>query len=134
MTQAPATEFGGQMDPGTIEVQTRQRVDALTRANQVRQARAVLKRRIAGGHVSAAEVILLHPWEVETMPVADVLMSQRHWGDMRCRRLLVGLGLQESKPIGSMTERQRLALATRLTTATRSQRTYPDGRGTGVPQ
>src|SRR5437588_713246 len=80
---------GRQMDSGTIDVQTRQRVEALGRANRVRTARASLKRRIADGHVSAAEVILLHPWEVESMPVADVLMSQRHWGDMRCRRLLV---------------------------------------------
>ena len=103
------------MELGTIDVQTRQRGEALTRANQVRQARAELKRRIADGKVSAAEVILLHPWEVETMPVADVLTSQRHWGDMRCRMLLGAVGLKESKPIGSMTERQRQALAARLT-------------------
>src|SRR4051794_25271104 len=118
MTHPPTEEFGGHMDSGTIDVQTRQRGEALARANRVRHARAEVKRRIAGGHVSAAEVILLHPWEIETMPVADVLMSQRHWGDMRCRRLLVGLGLQERKPIGSMTERQRLALAARLRAGT----------------
>jgi hypothetical protein len=122
------------MDSGMIDVQTRQRVEALGRANRVRQARAEVKRRIADGDVSAAEVILLHPWEVETMPVADVLISQRHWGDMRCRRLLACVGLQERKSIGSMTERQRLALAARLSAGTSSQRTDPDGRGTGVPQ
>jgi hypothetical protein len=104
------------MESGTIDVQARQRVEALGRANQVRQARAELKRRIADGQMSAAEVILLHPWEVETMPVVDLLISQRQWGDMRCRMLLVGVGLKESKPIGSMTERQRRALAARLTT------------------
>jgi hypothetical protein len=102
------------MDPGTIDVQAHQRRDALARANRVRQARAELKRRIADGYVSAAEVILLHHWEVESMPVADVLTSQRHWGVMRCRRFLTPMRVQESKTIGSMTERQRVALAARL--------------------
>jgi hypothetical protein len=64
-------------------------------------------------------VILLHPWELESMPVADVLLSQRHWGDMRCRRILAAVGLHESKAIGSMTKRQRLALASRLGPGTR---------------
>jgi len=122
------------MDSAPIDVQTRQRVDALARANRVRQARAALKRRIADGQVSAAEVILFHPSEADGMPVADVLTSQRHWGDTRCRRLLVGVGLNESKPIGAMTERQRLALAARLSASTSSLRTYPILEGNGVPQ
>jgi hypothetical protein len=113
------------MDSGTIDVQIPQRVKALAHANRVRQARAELKRRIAGGHVSAAEVILFHPSELEGMPVADVLMSQRHWGGTRCRRLLLTMGLHENKPIGSMTQRQRLALATRLGAPTSSERTRP---------
>ena len=122
------------MDSATIDVQTRQRVDALARANRVRQARAALKRRIADGHVSAAEVILFHPWEVESMPVAAVLVSQRHWGDLRCRRLLAAVGLRGSKPIGSMTEGQRLALAARLSARTSSQRACAGWEGNGVPQ
>ena len=120
------------MDSGPIDVQTRQRHEALARANRVRQARAALKRRIAEGRVSAAEVILLHPWEVESMAVADLLTSQRQWGDRRCRRLLGAVGLQERKPIGSMTERQRLALAARLGARTSSARTRPGWEGNGV--
>jgi hypothetical protein len=134
MTQSPTQQLEVSMDSTTIDVQTRQRVDALARANRVRIARAALKRRIADGHVSAAQVILLHPSEAEGMPVADVLTSQRHWGDTRCRRLLVGVGLKESKPIGSMTERQRLALAARLSAGATSVRTYPVLEGNGVPQ
>ena len=38
-----------------------QRLRALERANEIRLARAVLKRRIAAGEVSAAEVILNPP-------------------------------------------------------------------------
>jgi hypothetical protein len=102
------------MDPGRIDVQAHQRLEAPARANRVRQAQAELKRRIADGDVSAAEVILLHPWEVDSMPVADVLTSQRHWGHTRCRRFLTPMRVQETKKIGSMTERQRVALAARL--------------------
>jgi hypothetical protein len=102
------------MNPGTIDGQPHQRLVALAGANRVRQARAEVKRRIADGQVTAAEVILLHQPEVETMPVADVLTSQRYWGDMRCRRFLTPMQVHESKTIGSLTERQRLALAARL--------------------
>lgn len=102
------------MDSQTIEVQPHQRLEALARANRVRQARAKLKRRIAHGDVSAGEVILFHQQEVDSMPVADVLTSQRHWGDMRCRRFLTPMRVSENKTIGSMTERQRRALAAQL--------------------
>jgi hypothetical protein len=102
------------MDPGTIDVQLQQCLEALARANRIRQVRAELKRRIADGDLGAAEVILLHQREVESMPVGDVLTSQRHWGDARCRRFPMPMRLQESKTIGSMTERQRLVVAARL--------------------
>ena len=52
-----------------------QHLQALQRANEVRLARADLKRRIAQGHVSAAEIVLACPPEVEGMAVADLLMS-----------------------------------------------------------
>jgi hypothetical protein len=42
-------------------------------------------------------------------------MSQKRWGRARCRRLLVSLGVPENKQIGTLTERQRLALAAVLT-------------------
>jgi len=102
------------MDPGTIDVQPRQRLAALARANRIRHVRAELKHRIADGNLRAAEVILLHQWEVESMPVAEILASQRHWGDARCRRFLTPMRLRETKTIGSLTERQRLAVAARL--------------------
>jgi hypothetical protein len=42
-------------------------------------------------------------------------MSQMRWGRARCRRLLVSLGVPENKQVGTLTERQRLALAAVLT-------------------
>jgi hypothetical protein len=38
-------------------------------------------------------------------------MCQRRWGRARCRRILVSLGVPENKQIGTLTQRQRLALA-----------------------
>jgi hypothetical protein len=74
-----------------------------------------MKRKVAAGELSAAEVIMSCPWQAHTMEVSDLLMAQRRWGRTRCRRLLVSLGVPENKQIGTLTERQRLALAAVLT-------------------
>jgi hypothetical protein len=84
---------------------------ALERANQVRLARAELKRRIAEGEVDVAEVILDCRWEAHSMAISDLLMSQRRWGQTRCRKFLAQIPLSENKPVGSLTERQARALA-----------------------
>ena len=76
--------------------------------------RRPLKRRIADGAVDAADVILECPWEAESMAVADLLMSQRRWGQTRCRKFLAQIPMSEKKTIGSMTERQRRTLAAML--------------------
>jgi hypothetical protein len=52
-----------------------QHMRALERANQVRLARAELKRRVASGEMGVAEVILECPWEADSMAVSDLLMS-----------------------------------------------------------
>lgn len=88
-----------------------QHLVALERANRVRLARAELKRKVAAGDISAAEVILTCPWEAESMTVADLLGSQRRWGQTRCRRFLQTIPMSESKTVGTMTDRQRHAVA-----------------------
>jgi hypothetical protein len=77
----------------------------------VRLARAELKRQIAGEEISASQVILDCPWEAASMSISDLLMCQRRWGRARCRRLLISLGVPENKQIGTLTQRQRGALA-----------------------
>jgi hypothetical protein len=91
-----------------------QHLRALQRANEVRLARADLKRRVAEGELAAAEVVLESPWEAESMTVADLLMSQRRWGRTRCRRFLAQAALSETKTIGSLTDRQRRVVADQL--------------------
>ena len=91
-----------------------QHLQALQQANRVRLARAELKRMVAEGERSAAEVVLECPWEAESMTIGDLLMSQHRWGRTRCRRFLAAISMVETKTIGSMTERQRRALSARL--------------------
>jgi hypothetical protein len=91
-----------------------QHMQALAQANRVRLARAELKRLVAEGDATVAEVVLDCPWEAESMTIADLLMSQHRWGRSRCRRFLMSIPMTETKTIGSMTERQRKELAARL--------------------
>jgi hypothetical protein len=69
---------------------------------------------VADDEISVAEVVLSCPWEAESMAIADLLMSQHRWGRTRCRRFLAALPMTETKTIGSMTDRQRRALAAML--------------------
>ena len=91
-----------------------QHMRALAQANRVRLARAELKRQVAEGEVDVAEVVLECPWEAESMTIADLLMSQHRWGRTRCRRFLASIPMLETKTVGSMTDRQRRALAAQL--------------------
>jgi hypothetical protein len=91
-----------------------QHMVALRRANAVRLARAELKRRVGLGEISAGDVIMASPWEVESMTVGNLLTSQRRWGHTRCRKFLQGVPMSENKTIGSMTERQRRAVTAML--------------------
>ncbi len=94
---------------------------ALERANKVRLARADLKRKVSTGELTVAEVILDCPWEAESMAVADLLMSQRRWGQTRCRKFLAQVPMSEKKTVGSMTDRQRRTLAAMLDAAQRGR-------------
>src|SRR5829696_8148772 len=95
----------------TVDAGQEQHLRALEYANRVRLARARMKRGIAAGKLSAAEVVLSCPWQAHSMSISDLLMSQKRWGRTRCRRLLVSLGVPENKQVGTLTERQRVALA-----------------------
>jgi hypothetical protein len=91
-----------------------QHMQALQIANQVRLARSRLKRRIAAGELAAGEVISTCPWEVQSMPIAELLRSQNRWGGQRCRSFLKSISMSETKTIGSMTPRERKALVEAL--------------------
>jgi hypothetical protein len=91
-----------------------QHLQALARANQVRLARAALKRSIACGDRSVAAVIAEAPWESETMSISELLAAQHRWGRTRSRKFLSSLGLTENKRLATLTPRQRDLVATAL--------------------
>ncbi len=89
-----------------------QHMQALQRANEVRLARAELKRKVGEGLITVEEIIVTCPWEAASMTIAELLTSQRRWGRTRCTKFLKHIGMPEAKTVGSMTERQRRLLAT----------------------
>jgi hypothetical protein len=91
-----------------------QRLRALGRANEIRLARAALKRQIAQGEIHVADVIMTPPEAAESWPMSELLMSQRRWGNERCRKFLKRNGIYELKPVGTLTDRQRALLASQL--------------------
>ncbi|HYM56710.1 MAG TPA: hypothetical protein VES79_02000 [Solirubrobacteraceae bacterium] len=91
-----------------------QHMRALAQANRIRLARAELKRQVSDGEMTVEDIVLASPWEADSMAIADLLMSQHRWGRTRCRRFLASIPMSETKTIGSMTDRQRQALAARM--------------------
>jgi len=91
-----------------------QHLQALARANEVRLARAELKRQVGAGKRSPVDVVLSRPWEAESMTVSELLCSQRRWGRARSRKLINSVELTETKRLGTLTERQRRILARAL--------------------
>ena len=92
-----------------------QHLRALEYANRVRLARARMKRKIAAGELSAADVD--HELSLAGAQHVDQRSADEPeaMGTNPLQRLLVSLGVPENKQIGTLTERQRLALAAVLT-------------------
>jgi hypothetical protein len=91
-----------------------QRLRALERANEIRLARAELKRRIAEGESSVAEVLRDPPHAATSWAIGELLTCQRRWGNTRCRKFLSKHQIIETKPVGKLTERQRRMLVDQL--------------------
>lgn len=93
---------------------TPQHLTALARANQIRLARADLKRDVRSGDVDVADVILDPPECAETMRVHELLRARHRVGTLKASTLLQRAGIHESKTLGAMTDRQRHALVAGL--------------------
>jgi len=82
-----------------------QHMMALARANEIRFARVDAKHDIYAGRLGIADALVLEC--CQTMLVRDLLMARRRWGLSYSRKLLLRIGMSESKTVGSLTERQR---------------------------
>jgi hypothetical protein len=90
------------------------RLLALEHANRIRGIRAELKRRLRSGEIAAGEVVLRCSRDTDTMTVGALLQSQPGWGPRRSSTTLRSVSLLETKTLGSLTERQRVMLASVL--------------------
>jgi hypothetical protein len=90
----------------------------LQRAQQVRSARARVKRALAAGETTIASA-LTDPC-CQTMRVADLLRCQPKWGRVRSAETLRALQIGERREVAGLTIRQRtlIVLASRRERAT----------------
>jgi hypothetical protein len=91
-----------------------QRMDALKRANEIRSARAQLKRDIKAGRRSIHDLLLEPPEYTETMKVFDALIVVPKYGRVKVNKLLQLCRISPSKTIGGLSQRQRTELVSML--------------------
>lgn len=91
-----------------------QRMDALARANAVRTERARVKRAIAVGERDITELLADPPEACLGMAIGELLRARRGLGPAKIRMLLRAEEVRidsPTRPIGRLTGRQRIALA-----------------------
>jgi predicted flap endonuclease-1-like 5' DNA nuclease len=102
------------LDPVVSARSAQRRLVSLARANEVRVKRADLKRALAAGSVTFAEVLANPPACALTAKVEDLLLSVPGIGPARSARALAHCRITHTKTIGGLSDRQRAALTDRL--------------------
>jgi hypothetical protein len=91
-----------------------QRMDALRRANDIRTARAKLKKDLKANRASIQTILLDPPEYVLTAKVFDMLLAVPKYGRVKTNRILNQCRISPSKTIGGLSERQRAELISQL--------------------
>jgi hypothetical protein len=100
-----------------------QYMKALAKGNEIRLARAQIKRDLAAGRRDICDLISDPPDALASMPVIELLMAQHRWGQTRSGRALRGLWdprvmapltIAEQRKLGELTDRQRRVLVNSL--------------------
>jgi hypothetical protein len=91
-------------------------MDALKRANDIRTARAKLKKDLKAGkaNIHALALLLDPPDYVLTAKVFDMLLAVPKYGRVKTNRILNQCRISPSKTIGGLSERQRGELVSQL--------------------
>ena len=84
-----------------------QRLRALEQANEVRTARAKLKRELASGKIELVQILADPPACVRTARIRDLLLVVPKIGSVRAGRILAQCRIAHSKTLGGLTDRQR---------------------------
>ena len=87
-----------------------QRMDALSKANEVRSRRAALKADLKRGAASIRDVLAAPPDYLLTAKVVDLLMAAPKCGKVKSARIMEQCRISPSKTIGGLSERQRAEL------------------------
>jgi len=93
-----------------------QRVEALRRANEIRIARAALKRQLALGTVEITGVLAAPLACIRTQKVDELLLALPRYGPVRVSRLLADCQISAAKTVAGLSDRQRRELISRLST------------------
>ena len=91
-----------------------QRMEALRRANDIRTARAKLKKDLKASRANIHAILLDPPEYVLTAKVFDMLLAVPKYGRVKTNRILNQCRISPSKTIGGLSERQRTELVSQL--------------------
>ncbi|MCY4087129.1 MAG: integration host factor, actinobacterial type [Actinomycetia bacterium] len=87
-----------------------QRMEALSRANEIRVRRARLKKDLKAGRVLLDEILDEPPDYVGTAKVFDMLLAVPKFGRVKATRFLNQCRISQSKTVGGLSDRQRAEL------------------------
>lgn len=87
-----------------------QRTRALARANEVRIARATLKKELRAGTIGIEQILATPPKYIATAEILDLLVAVPKLGPVKAARLLSSAYVSKSKTVGGLSERQRTQL------------------------
>ena len=82
-----------------------QRINALAKANEVRVARAALKRDLKAGRISIRVLLLDPPPYLESAKVLDMLMALPKVGRVKAAKVLQSCRVSPGKTFGGLSER-----------------------------
>ncbi len=83
---------------------------ALRRANQIRSARAQLKRDLKAGKTKIGTLLMDPPEYVLSAKVFDMIIATPKYGRVKANKILSQCRISPSKTIGGLSERQRSEL------------------------
>jgi hypothetical protein len=91
-----------------------QRMDALKRANDIRTARAKLKKDLKAGRVSILDLLASPPEYILTAKVFDLLLAVPKYGRVKANRVLNQCRISPAKTVGGLSDRQRKEMVSLL--------------------
>ena len=83
---------------------------ALRRANEIRTARAQLKRDLKAGKVKIEQLLRDPPEYVLSAKAFDMIVAVPKYGRVKANKILTQCRISPSKTIGGLSERQRAEL------------------------